>query len=115
EALQEQFSNELHVTDKTPPAYLIYAKDDSMVSPRNSIVFYQQLKSHGVDAHIESLDHGGHGFAGAIPAAQWMKNLLAWMRQSGWLLDMAPEDIPPMDKPAAPEVPTTTSAKEVAR
>ncbi|WP_165798424.1 alpha/beta hydrolase [Chitinophaga costaii] len=114
EALEAQFSNELHVTDKTPPTYLIYAKDDDMVSPRNSTVFYQQLKMHGVDAHIEALEHGGHGFAGRIPAEQWMKNLFAWMRQSGWILDMAPEDLEPDAAPTPPQVPATTPAKEVA-
>ncbi len=117
EALEAQFSNELHVTDKTPPAYLIYAKDDSTVSPRNSILFYQQLKLHGVDAHLEALEHGGHGFAGAIPAKQWMQHLFAWMRQSGWILDMAPEDMQPLvlPPPAPPQIPATTAAKEVAR
>ncbi|PUZ24593.1 Acetyl esterase/lipase [Chitinophaga costaii] len=114
-ALEAQFSNELHVTDQTPPTYLIYAKNDSIVSPRNSIVFYNQLKMHGVDAHIEGLDNVGHAFAGTIPTEQWTKNLFAWMRQSGWILDMAPEDIEPEYTPSAPAVvPATISAKEVA-
>lgn len=95
-ALREQFSNEMHVTSHTPPTYLVYADDDKTVPPRNSIVFYQQLRQHGVEAQLEHFPTGGHGFAGGrVPDSEWMKNMISWMRRSGWILDLdEPEQAP---------------------
>lgn len=111
-----KFSDEKHVTSHTPPTYLVYADDDKTVSPQNSIQFYRKLKENGVEAQLEHFPTGGHGFAGGkVPDAEWMKNMIAWMRLSGWILDLDepddevyPEDTLPAAKPATP---VTTDSK----
>ena len=39
EQLENQFSNELHVSENTPPAFIAAANDDKAVSPRSSVLF----------------------------------------------------------------------------
>lgn len=60
--LENQFSNELHVSEKTPPAFIAVASDDKCVSPRNSIIFDKEMhgKNRLSELHIYPL--GGHGF-----------------------------------------------------
>ncbi|HEY0772176.1 MAG TPA: alpha/beta hydrolase, partial [Sphingobacteriaceae bacterium] len=37
-----RFSNELHITNETPPVFLVHASDDTVVSVNNSVRFYQE-------------------------------------------------------------------------
>lgn len=60
--LIENFSNELMVTENTPPAILIHANDDPAVSPMNSIVYYKALLKYGINSELHIYPHGGHGF-----------------------------------------------------
>lgn len=43
EELVARYSNEQHVTQKTPPTFLLHAADDSKVPVENSLRYYQQL------------------------------------------------------------------------
>ena len=61
--LQDKFSLEKHVTKNTPPALLIHADDDAGVSAMNSVMFYEQLKAHGVKAALYVFPTGGHGIS----------------------------------------------------
>ena len=38
------FSNELQFKEDTPPTILIHATDDQVVSPKNSILYYEALQ-----------------------------------------------------------------------
>ena len=60
--LEYQFSNELHVSEKTPPAFIAVASDDKCVNPQNSILFNEEMcaKNRQVELHI--YPSGGHGF-----------------------------------------------------
>jgi len=69
-----EYSNELQVTTKTPPTFLIHASDDDGVNPMNSIVFYDSLISKKIPAELHIYQSGGHGFG------LFMKNL----RSCGW-------------------------------
>lgn len=62
--LIKEYSNELQVTDKTPPAFLAHAKDDAKVSPENSRLFADALKAHNVPVEYLELPSGGHGLNG---------------------------------------------------
>ncbi len=82
--LEEQYSNELHVTEQTPRAFIVLADDDPVVSPLNAIMYYTALKQHHVAATLHIYPSGGHGF-GVWPSwkyngqmlidlADWLKN-----------------------------------------
>ncbi len=58
------FSNEKQVTDRTAPTFLAHAKDDTLVVPENSRMFYDALKAHKVPAEYLELPDGGHGLNG---------------------------------------------------
>jgi len=58
--LIEKYSNELQVTSKTPPAFIVVAEDDKVVNPQNSLLFYQALRNKGVSASLHVFPQGGH-------------------------------------------------------
>jgi dipeptidyl aminopeptidase/acylaminoacyl peptidase len=81
------FSNELHVTPQTPPAFLIHASDDIKVNVLNSVVFYEALQKANVTSEMHLYSKGGHGF-GSIPTlAEWMQRCSNWLLQCGFLQD----------------------------
>lgn len=80
------FSNELQVTKNTPPAFLVHAKDDP-IDYRNSIVYADALKKHGVKAEVMLFEKGGHGYGmvNKLSDVQWPAALLEWMKKMGFL------------------------------
>ena len=77
------FSNEQQVTAKTPPAFLAHAQDDTVVSPDNSRVFYEALRSQKVAAEYLQLPSGGHGlnrYQGPMWDA-WQTRSLEWLSE----------------------------------
>lgn len=82
-----RFSNELQVTDSTPPTFLVHAADDDGVNPKNSIVFYQALVDHHVPAELHIYQSGGHGFGLRMKKSKdlWMDRCRNWMDANGWL------------------------------
>lgn len=81
------YSNELQVTPKTPPTFLVHASDDDVVKPQNSILFYQKLLQNKVAAELHLYQRGGHGFGMNNPTTQdkWMERCQNWLRANGWL------------------------------
>ncbi len=79
-----EFSNELQVSDETPPTFLFLAADDQAVPPENSIVFFEALKKHKVPVEMHIYPTGGHGFSLAINisehTARWTEDAAAWLR-----------------------------------
>lgn len=81
--LVEKYSNELQVTDQTPPTFLILADDDTGVLPRNSIEFYMALKKHNIPAEMHIFSKGGHGFGMRKlnqPVDQWPTLFAQWLK-----------------------------------
>lgn len=78
------FSNELHVTEQTPPTYLTHTGDDQTVDVNNSIVFYQALNKHKIPAEMHLYPTGDHGFVLSIPTEQWMQPVFNWMMSNHW-------------------------------
>lgn len=76
----DQFSNELHVTESTPPAYLTHAGDDQLVDVDNSIVFYERLRRCHVPAELHIYPLGDHGFVLRQAPEDWMLPIFKWMR-----------------------------------
>ena len=81
------YSNELQVTNKTPPSFLIHASDDDAVVPANSIAFYQALIKNHVPAEMHIYQNSGHGFGMNLKNKneQWMDRCKNWMENNGWL------------------------------
>ena len=56
------YSNELQVTNQTPPTFLVHAEDDKSVPVENSIGFYLACLKNAVPAEMHLYPTGGHGF-----------------------------------------------------
>lgn len=55
-----KYSSQLHVTSKTPPAFIVHAENDKIVSVNNSLLFYQALIDSNVNASLHVFPEGGH-------------------------------------------------------
>lgn len=77
------YSNELQVTGQTPPVFLAHAKDDTVVSPDNSRMFYEAMKVHKVPGKYLELPNGGHGLNGYKGPSwdAWQTQCLQWLSQ----------------------------------
>ena len=83
--LVDYYSNELHVTEETPPTFLVHAEDDGAVPVENSLMFFQQLKNHKVPAEMHIFPKGGHGFSlatGNEGLSSWMSLCIRWIRST---------------------------------
>ncbi|MBN1299919.1 MAG: alpha/beta hydrolase [Melioribacteraceae bacterium] len=87
--LVDQFSNEKHVTDKTPPTFLMHASDDTTVPVQNSLLYYEALKKNSVIAALHIFQQGGHGFAmrNKYLDKQWLYLLSNWLVENDFIAD----------------------------
>ncbi|HLX90947.1 MAG TPA: family 78 glycoside hydrolase catalytic domain [Puia sp.] len=83
-----EFSNELQVTEKTPPTFLVAAEDDNVVRVENSLDFAAACKQHGVPVTIFLYAKGGHGFGvnNELDPRPWTDSCTSWIK-SGRLRD----------------------------
>ena len=80
--LIEFFSNEKHVTEDTPPTFLLHAMDDKAVPVENSLIFYQALKENEIPTEMHLFPKGGHGFSLAKEDPQlknWPNLMIQWI------------------------------------
>ena len=76
------YSNELQVTKKTPPTFIVHANDDGAVPIANSKNLLKALQTNKVPAELQIYDIGGHGFGMRkknIPADNWSEVHKKWM------------------------------------
>lgn len=81
--LIEYYSNELQVSDDTPPTFIVHSLDDKAVPVENSLRLLQKLKEHNVPAEMHLYPYGGHGFGLAIgqgQLAEWPELMVKWMK-----------------------------------
>jgi acetyl esterase/lipase len=78
------FSNELHVTQDTPPTLILHAADDRLVDVDNSIVFFEALRHVGVPVEARLFQKGQHGFS-LMPRDRWQTTIMDWLVTNGWL------------------------------
>jgi acetyl esterase/lipase len=83
----DEYSNELQVTDRTPPAFLVHAKDDNTVPFANSIVFAEALKKHHIPEEVYLYEQGGHGFGmnNSTSSLLWMELCIGWLGKEHFL------------------------------
>ena len=66
---------EIHVTEKTPPRFIVQAEDDP-VHVENSTVYFLALKNAKVPAEMHLYANGGHGYGlrrTELPVTGWPK------------------------------------------
>ena len=84
EELVKLYSNELQVTEQTPPAFIMHSSNDDAVPVLNSINYYLALCKHGVWSSMHLYPVGGHGWGynESFPyKAQWKDELEKWLRE----------------------------------
>jgi acetyl esterase/lipase len=77
------FSNELQVTDRTPPTLLLHAEDDQIVDVDNSILFFEALRHHHVPVDMMIFDKGDHGFF-RLARDDWQSVIFKWLDDNNW-------------------------------
>ncbi len=80
--LINHYSNELQITEQTPPTFLLHASDDQAVVVKNSLLFYQGLVAKGVPAEMHIYPSGGHGFGLGLEhehLSSWPDRLMDWL------------------------------------
>ncbi len=83
ESLVKYYSNELQVTEDTPPAILIHSDDDKAVPVENSIAYYKALRNNDIASELHIYPYGGHGYSLAIGQghlATWPDRVIEWIR-----------------------------------
>jgi acetyl esterase/lipase len=72
---------EIHVTEKTPPSFIVQAEDDP-VHVENSAVYFLALKNANVSAEMHLYAKGGHGYGlrrTALPVTAWPQLVETWL------------------------------------
>ena len=84
------YSNELQVKSDTPTTILIHAKDDSVVIPKNSILYHEALQENKIPSTLHLMEQGGHGFgiSSTNKSTQlWLALAKNWLIQLGIIAD----------------------------
>jgi acetyl esterase/lipase len=95
-ALEHEYSNDLAVTQGTPPTFLFATTKDPVVPVENSLDFYRALERAKVPAELHIYDYANHGcgLCGDISSVStWPLLLRNWLILHNWL---------PANAPAAP-------------
>lgn len=85
----ERYSNERQVSAATPPAFLVHALNDSSVSVRNSLLFYEALLNQKVDASIHIFPEGGHNIKLVDNPGStdlWLNLLELWLNENRFVV-----------------------------
>lgn len=62
EQIENQFSNELHITEKTPPTFIAVTSDDQAVCPRGAVLFHDAMRAKNRPVSLHIYPSGGHGW-----------------------------------------------------
>lgn len=82
EELVKKYSNELQVSDCTPPALILHSADDDLVPLVNSLDYCCSLSAHKVPVTMVVFPSGGHGWGFSdnfIFKRNWMNVLNEWL------------------------------------
>lgn len=88
EQLENRYSNELHVSDHTPPAYIVVCSNDQIVNPQNAMLFYEEMRAKKCPVTLRVYPSGGHGWGGRPSFAyheQMLEDLTEWLNSRNYL------------------------------
>lgn len=86
--LVRSLSNELQVTDRTPPTFLFSTDSDHVVPAENAVLFFLALRKHHVPAELHIFRRGPHGVGLGQEYSSlsiWPTLLANWLRVQGLL------------------------------
>ena len=78
----------LHVTNQTPPTFLLQNEDDHVDNVNDSLAYYIALKNAGVPVEMHLYAHGGHAFGlrrTKLPATRWPELVETWLGTIGMI------------------------------
>lgn len=77
------YSNELKVTDRTPPTYITSGLDDRIVKVQNSLLFAAALKQHKIPVELFLYERGAHGYGAfnKLAKEQWIDDCIRWIKE----------------------------------
>lgn len=81
-----KFSPLKHISESTPPTFLVHANDDNL-SSANSARFYLALLDAKIPAELHVYSEGGHGYGirqRGLPISSWRERMLDWMKLNGF-------------------------------
>ncbi len=88
EELVKQYSCQARITDQTPPTFMVFTSDDSIVPVANGIMYYQALVEHKINAEFHIYNKGPHGFGidclegcEGLTVKNWNITLTNWLKQ----------------------------------
>lgn len=84
EDLVNFLSNELRVTNETPPTFLFHTVEDTAVPVENSMMFAEALRKNGVPYDLHIYMKGKHGI-GLANGHAWTKDCEFWLKQNGFV------------------------------
>jgi acetyl esterase/lipase len=79
------FSNELQITDKTPPVFLVHSADDNVVPVKNSIVYFEGIQKYKTTSELHIFEKGGHGYGlsvGKGTQSAWPGMCISWLKEN---------------------------------
>jgi acetyl esterase/lipase len=84
EALDSLLSNELHISEKRPPVYIAFSKDDTGVITRNAMLFHDKMREKHRPVSLHIYPSGGHGWGYRLTFKyhnQMLDDLTDWMKK----------------------------------
>lgn len=81
------FSNEMQVTQDTPPAFIIHSMDDGAVTVQNSLRYAMALREHTVPCELHLYQSGGHGYGlgrSGNSECSWPEACEQWLGMNGF-------------------------------
>ncbi|MEA9412791.1 alpha/beta hydrolase [Flavobacterium sp. PL02] len=87
----EAFSCENQVSVNTPPTLILTSNDDTIVSPINSIMYYEALRNNGIDSSLFIFPQGDHGWG--IKGINMFGNKFQYIEQAkdlitNWIMNL---------------------------
>jgi len=79
---------DIHVTNQTPPTFLLQAEDDNVDGVTQSLVYYIALKKAGVPVEMHLYAQGGHAFGlrrTKLPVTGWPQLVETWLGTIGMI------------------------------
>jgi acetyl esterase/lipase len=92
QALYDRLQPDAHLTADPPPAFIVYAANDPVVPVENAHRLATALRDAGGSAELHIFADAPHGFAldtVGLPVAVWPRLCEAWLRQVGFLEELA--------------------------
>ncbi|MEP7093003.1 MAG: alpha/beta hydrolase [Flavobacterium sp.] len=82
----KHFSNDLQVTGKTPPAFMVHSIDDGAVPVENSMEYALAMKKNHIPCELHIYERGGHGYGlGRSNGTEstWTEACSKWLKARG--------------------------------